>query len=534
MYNLLIVDDEEVAIQGILRGIDWSTLPVGQIFTAYDAEEAKLVYRDQQVHVMVSDIDMPRENGIALLDWVNAHSPRTATIFLTGHANFTFAQQAVQLGSFDYLLKPIDHDKLKNCVAKAIRAVQEREEEAAYFKTYEYYYDQWKCQLPLLVERLWQDVFHLRISATAEQLEPLYKLYGVDLAFDQPILPLLISIEEWKKEWSARDEEIMTYALKNAASELLLGDHPGQVIQERNGMLFVLLYRPEAGMEKQLKQRCEEYIRKCSELLYVVVSCYIGESVQVGELRTAVHALEEMERANVCQMGKVQQLADDRRGRKMTALAPNLQEWAALLEHGKAAELRARIDELFDRLRNEQIDHTYMVNYYFGLVHVVFQLLQRRQIAPGDIYAGRQWRGGENAMKSLKTMRAWTLEFTGLAVEHLGRQAGEVSQTVASVKRYIQDHLQTELNREAVAAHVYLNPAYLSRLFRKETGQSLTDYLVDVRMARAKSELERTNVKISDIALSVGYCNFSHFSKLFKKMTGLTPHEYRKKFHQFG
>ena len=77
---------------------------------------------------------------------------------------------------------------------------------------------------------------------------------------------------------------------------------------------------------------------------------------------------------------------------------------------------------------------------------------------------------------------------------------------------------------------MYLNPAYLSRLFRKETGLSLTDYMVEQRLRKAKAELESTNIKISDIAVSVGYSNFSHFSKLFKKLTGLTPQEYRKKY----
>ena len=91
---------------------------MADIFTAYDAEEARQVFKDNKVHVLISDIDMPKENGIQLLAWVNEHSPETETIILTGHADFSFAQQAVQLDSFDYLLKPIDHDVLKGSVAE--------------------------------------------------------------------------------------------------------------------------------------------------------------------------------------------------------------------------------------------------------------------------------------------------------------------------------------------------------------------------------------------------------------------------------
>lgn len=87
------------------------------------------------------------------------------------------------------------------------------------------------------------------------------------------------------------------------------------------------------------------------------------------------------------------------------------------------------------------------------------------------------------------------------------------------------------MSREDIAEHVYLNPAYLSRLFRKETGLSLTDYTASLRIQKAKLELLDTNHRVSDVAMSVGYSNFSHFTKLFKKTTGLTPQEYRKK-HQ--
>src|SRR5690606_8075796 len=99
MYNLLVVDDEEIAIRGIVQGIDWSSLPIDKVYTAYDAVEARQLYRDHTIHVMISDIDMPNETGIDLLGWVNEHSPNTETIFLTGHADFRYAQQAIQLAS---------------------------------------------------------------------------------------------------------------------------------------------------------------------------------------------------------------------------------------------------------------------------------------------------------------------------------------------------------------------------------------------------------------------------------------------------
>jgi two-component system response regulator YesN len=77
---------------------------------------------------------------------------------------------------------------------------------------------------------------------------------------------------------------------------------------------------------------------------------------------------------------------------------------------------------------------------------------------------------------------------------------------------------------------VYLNPSYLSRLFKKETGQSLSDYIGQVRMEEARRLLSQTNMKIVQVAEESGYRNVSHFAKMFKRMTGVTPQEYRNKF----
>lgn len=98
------------------------------------------------------------------------------------------------------------------------------------------------------------------------------------------------------------------------------------------------------------------------------------------------------------------------------------------------------------------------------------------------------------------------------------------------MKRYIATNIQNEsMNRESIANAVFLNPDYLSRLFKHETGQSLSDYILEQRLSLAKSLLVSTNLPISDISLHLGYSSFSYFSRTFKNATGITPMEYRKK-----
>ena len=102
------------------------------------------------------------------------------------------------------------------------------------------------------------------------------------------------------------------------------------------------------------------------------------------------------------------------------------------------------------------------------------------------------------------------------------------SGVVAVVKEYIQTHLYDELNRDMLAASVYLNPDYLSHIFRKETGTSLTNYIIDKRIQKAKQLLAQNEMSIRDIAIACGFQNISYFSRQFKKSTGMTPREFRK------
>ncbi|WP_050698738.1 response regulator [Anaeromassilibacillus senegalensis] len=98
---------------------------------------------------------------------------------------------------------------------------------------------------------------------------------------------------------------------------------------------------------------------------------------------------------------------------------------------------------------------------------------------------------------------------------------------VDRVKRSISQRLGEPLTREGLAGEVFLNPDYLGRLFKKETGTSINDYLVGARLQEAKRLLRQTEYSIGEIASRVGYSNFSYFSKLFKTETGYTPNEYR-------
>lgn len=100
---------------------------------------------------------------------------------------------------------------------------------------------------------------------------------------------------------------------------------------------------------------------------------------------------------------------------------------------------------------------------------------------------------------------------------------------IDKIQEFVKDHLYSPITRDEVAHAIFLNPDYLSKLFKKETGEGLSAYITRLKIAEAKRLLLQTEIPISTIASDLGYSNFSYFSKLFKKETGKTPNEYRQK-----
>ena len=117
--NILIVDDDYLVLEGIRKGIDWDTMPFEHVYLAQSVKQAKEILQTNPIDVLVSDIEMPQENGLDLLRWIRGQGLCLENIFLTCYADFQYAQQAIELGSFHYFLKPIEYDKLRQIIINA-------------------------------------------------------------------------------------------------------------------------------------------------------------------------------------------------------------------------------------------------------------------------------------------------------------------------------------------------------------------------------------------------------------------------------
>ena len=118
--NILVVDDEYYIVKNIIETTDWSALGIEQAFPAYSASQAKRIFEgSQDIDILLTDIEMPRETGLQLVEWLHENDFHPIVLVLTGHQRFDYAQEALNLHIFSYLLKPIDPDQLMEKLAAA-------------------------------------------------------------------------------------------------------------------------------------------------------------------------------------------------------------------------------------------------------------------------------------------------------------------------------------------------------------------------------------------------------------------------------
>lgn len=124
--NILIVDDQQSIVENLRDGLSWQQLGIDTVYTACSAKEAKLVLSSFDVDILLTDIEMPEENGLSLMQWTKQRYPQVVGIFLTSHADFEYAREAIQVGGFDYILQPARNEEIERVLGRAVEEARKQ------------------------------------------------------------------------------------------------------------------------------------------------------------------------------------------------------------------------------------------------------------------------------------------------------------------------------------------------------------------------------------------------------------------------
>lgn len=523
MYSLLVVDDEKYAVWGVSRGIDWKELEIDRVFEAFNTDEAIEILAKNEIHVVISDIEMPRRSGLELLKWIRQNSPETMVIFLTAHAEFNYAREALELGSFNYALKPVDHQELRNMVAVALETVKQKREHSRAEQLYTQYLEAWRNHIPVAVENFWCGILDGRRKMTPELLERTLKLYEIPLTANDKVRPILVSVEDFSEPMTGQEEEILVHAVTEYLENALFPDNEGSLVPFDDEILL-LVYQDSISVDV-LEKRCRELSQRCYELYLCSVAFYFGRPVPPEELRVEYQNLVRKEQANTQHSVPVYP-EDFTVAQEVNRFdLPVIYDWSTQLDWGKREVFLDRLKKMFETMREHHIsDRRILEEVYMGLSYLFLSASRRNNVSL-EGSSVEVW----DVLKSADRMEEWAVKLSSNYFNALSKSQKGKSEIIQKVERYVEEHIAEDFGRDDIAKALFFNSAYLSRMFKAETGVSLNEFVGKVRMREAKKLLDTTNYSISLAASKTGYSNFSYFTKQFKEAYGVTPSEYKKR-----
>lgn len=523
MFRFMVVDDEPIAAQSVVYMIEKNFSDAENAGVCSSGKEA--IERALGAHpdIVFMDIDMPGINGLAAIRQIQSVSPGTTFLVVTAFDYFDYAVEAMTLGVTEYLVKPVKEAKLVSTLNTALAGLaQKRTERQKALEQQE----RLEMAIPMLEEG-----FHnaLRLpSEGAEDLEKYCRLLGFRNMGGFVLIAEFRSVSGEPLAQTEKRHDAVSSLMKRAGDCIV-----GPWRHDRVAAYYFddADERNEDALREDALHIAQTILRGLrQEDAYVVIG--IGhhyESVGDGrrsyqQARRALQIINESGNRNVAL--HVDDVVDNKL-RQPVHFRQQLEEALfARAEQNDGVGVRAVLEKLFSRMQQEP--GATLEGLKSGMAQLIQSFAKRYDI-PEDTYRAAlsdiAQAGSESAL--LFAVR----EYLGKTVSALtSARQNAINGLIEKANRYIRAHYAEQLSLDDVAREVNLSSPYFSRLYKRETGVNFSDKLAQVRIDRAKELLNREDLSVKEIAYLVGYQEPNYFSRIFKKLTGRTASDYKKDF----
>lgn len=526
--NILIVDDDAYVLELIRKKMNWNLLGIDEVYMASSTKQAKEIIVEQTVDILLTDIEMPGESGLELLEWVREQNIQLEAMFLTSYAEFEYAKKAIELKSLEYYLKPVDEDNLSKGIASAVKRCLEYEKLGDYKKQSEYL----ASHSHVIEEHFWLD---LTKGIFEEQKDAVWeRICGDKLSFtpDQHFAVILFRI----MPELGRDADEYLRIYRNRIRKMLqefYQDTYYDIVYDftRNGGQFGLYLKLEQDIcnlidIQNAARRLIEYIEKQEHMeLYGAVSEVTPIDGIYGQLLRLKNLLSDLIESDE----KVVPYRSVETKERISYNMPDLETWETVFHSGGQKVLSDMIADYLKHLAEEKKISGFVLRMFrMDVEQLAYQYLRKNHVEMHKLFGCSEAETlSDLALQSTEYMRQYADYLIEKSLEYT-KMAEKTDSIVIRVKEYLDSNYCTAISRSDLVDVVYLNPNYLSRLFKKEMNTSINSYLIDKRIEKAKTLLEHSDMPVHAVSMEVGYNNFSYFTKLFREKTGQTPNEYRK------
>ncbi len=525
MYRVMIVDDEKFVRKSIINQIEWDQRGLILAGEANNGEDALGLVGLVKPDIILADIKMPVMNGIELIRKVKKDYPNIYFIVLSGYDDFEYTKEAIKLGITNYIKKPIDENELNETLCLIVNLIRHQKENEEHIRDIS---RQIKKSKAIVYEKYLNNLLYRQYNLLSEEgVEFTYGNFSLLLAYVSEApgtgnLPEQL-VETIQKGVSDILNEMPHYLLDayvfpnplcpNEIRILLNGDTLSGQSDSIAGKLYSLLQK-ELCLTKtlsisisvsttcdctqaipQIYQQCVDQLKRKilpgqSPVLYgehAAMNDFVFSEFVYHSVNLLKGFIEKRDLHNINRT--LEKIFDDRNEKKFTV---DLLESIVLEIHNAIKRAVVKLDM---RIPGFSVNDLFQPDYLLKF----------------------------NDLAELKQDIALLMsQFLGLS--HL-----EEGTLINRIRQYMLEHYAENLSLSKIAQEHYLNPSYLSQLFKSKTGENISRFLEDIRVEKAKELLSSLSVSVVDVAFLVGYNDARYFSKVFKKNTGMQPSVYQER-----
>lgn len=476
--KIYLAEDEFIVREGIKKIINWDEEGFDFCGEAADGELAYQGILEHRPDILITDIKMPFMNGLELSRLVRKELPKTKIIIISGHEEFKYAHEALQIGVTEYLLKPINSGMLLKVVKKVASQIEDESTEDSRKK--------------LFVEIL---EGHLSLTEIYERAE------NLDI------------------EIRAKYYQIIIGKVINSGSHAFLAtffDNDKYVdFFNREIEGFALLVKGDSI--ECVEERSNSYVVKvnseCKDVL-------VGRGAVVERLSSLRHSYEEASR----QLAK-QYVSQDKDDFKITDLGKmDFDKVEMFLKTGELEAVACFVETYFIAIGEKALNSLVLRQYLVLNMHLlVLNIMDDLELEDlDDIFKITQ---------EISRVRDYITVIFKKAIQHRDKLRSHGNyRIIEEAKKFMHEKYQDDgMSLLSVASYVNMSANHFSTIFSKETGTSFIKYLTDIRMNQAKVLLKGSDLSCAQIGLAVGYKDPQYFSYIFKKIENCTPMQFRVK-----
>lgn len=488
MYRILVVEDNPVICRGIAASIDENRGQLEICGMAIDGCDAQEKVERLTPDIVVTDIRMPRRSGLELAEWLHETHPKIQIIMISSYDDFSYARRALQFGCIDYLLKPTDPKELNAAVQKAITALEKARASGI----------SGASQTASILAAC------LRGDLQNAHLLPATLRCGI-------LLPIAATLGDKKRNRRGFD----------ALSDNAFTHVPGE-----NYDCFLLSLQDA----KDARAAAETFYRKLQSVLPGQTIC-LGAGIAASEISELQQAYRQAQDALLYGLllepppGSYLIRAEQLPSVRFPQFLPEADMEFRL--HFAAGDPKRMLQLLHERLSIALKQSPTFPVLRTVIVHFS-TILSDASMAPlseteAMNFSARQWYAGRGSIEGVLSV------FYALAAQkcqETQKSAGFVR--MEDVLNNMKQNYAAELTLESISEVFHLSPNYLATQFKKFTGRTVNQQITSIRIERAKQLLTDSTLSMHQIAHAVGYQSGEYFFRVFKKVTHLTPGEWRE------